>query len=149
MEQFIVFVDNQQKFALDIAKVERIIEFGKTKKIPESSEYLLGIIQYNGQILPIIDLKKRLYNIFSEELEGSKTIVVLWKNKFIGFVVDDVLGIHKFDSSMYEQSSQEASISKDYIRGYIKSEDDITIVIDTDKIFDNNQEKELLMVAED
>ena len=84
MEKYILFSNNNQKFALDITKIDRIIEFQQPKKLPESSEFLLGVIQFNGMILPIIDLTKRLYNIDSTQNENVKVIVVLWRDKQIG-----------------------------------------------------------------
>ncbi|MPW24755.1 chemotaxis protein CheW [Alkalibaculum sp. M08DMB] len=146
MEQFIVFENNQQNFALDISKIERIIEYKQPKKIPESSEYLLGIIEYNDKILPIIDLTNRLYNIQSSHQEDAKIVVILWKSKQIGLVVDAILGIHSFSEEQYEQNN-DSQISKEYIRGFIKSEEDITIVLDTDQIFKENQERELMLVG--
>lgn len=144
MEQYIVFLNNHQNFALDISKIERIIEFKQPKKVPESSEHLLGVIQYNDKILPIIDLTKRLYNVDSSGNEDDKIIVVLWKNKQIGLAVDEILGIYSFGEEQYEQSSEDIQISKEYILGFIKTKEDIIIVLDFDRMFDLREEKELL-----
>jgi purine-binding chemotaxis protein CheW len=143
MEQFIVFVNNHQNFALDISKIERIIEFQQPKKIPESSEYLLGVIQYNEKILPIIDLTKRLYNVEGSHGTDGKIIVILWNAKQIGLVVDEILGIHDFKEEEYEQSNVDTQISKKYINGFIKTQEDITILLDTDEIFNLEQGNEL------
>ena len=143
MEQFIVFINNHQNFALDISKIERIIEFQQPKKIPESSEYLLGVIQYNEKILPIIDLTRRLYNVEGSHNAEGKIIVVLWNNKQIGLVVDEILGIHDFKKEEYEESNTGTQIAKKYINGFIKTEKDITIMLDTDEIFNLQQEHEL------
>lgn len=143
MEQFIVFINNHQNFALDISKIERIIEFQQPKKIPESSQYLLGVIQYNEKILPIIDLTKRLYNVEGSHNTEGKIIVILWNDKQIGLVVDEILGIHDFKKEEYEQSNTDTQISKKYINGFIKTEEDITIMLDTDEIFNLEQVNEL------
>ncbi len=143
MEQFIVFINNHQNFALDISKIERIIEFQQPKKIPESSEYLLGVIQYNEKILPIIDLTKRLYNVEGSHGTDGKIIVILWNAKQIGLVVDEILGIHDFKEEEYERSNVDTQISKKYINGFIKTEEDITILLDTDEIFNLEQGNEL------
>ena len=145
MEKYILFSNNNQNFALDITNIDRIIEFQKPKKLPESPDFLLGVIQYNERILPIIDLTKRLYNVDLTLNENVKVIVVLWKEKQIGLIVDNILGIHGFDETKFEQSIDDIQISKEYIQGFIKSKDDITIVLDIDRLFDLEQEKELSM----
>lgn len=148
MEKYILFSNNNQNFALDIIKIDRIIEFQQPKKLPESSEYLLGVIQFNGRILPIIDLTKRLYNIDSSHGENVKVIVVLWRDKQIGLVVDDIKGIHSFKEEQFEQTNEDIQISKEYILGFIKTKNDITIVLDINKLFSIEQEKELIFSAE-
>ncbi|WP_303861317.1 chemotaxis protein CheW [Alkalibaculum bacchi] len=143
MEQFIVFINNGQHFALDISKIERIIEFEQPKKIPEASDYLLGVIQHNGEILPIIDLTKRLYNNDSVNSDSKKVIVATWKEKQMGFVVEDIKEISNFESTQYEKMNQDISISKAYIKGFIKTNDDIIIVLDINQLFTLEQEKEI------
>lgn len=147
MEKYIEFTNNQQRLALDISQVERIIEFQKPKLIPEASDYLLGVIQYDQKILPIIDLTNRLYNIEFVPKEDKKVIVAIWKNKTVGLVVDTILGIYNFNEEEFEESLNEAQISKEYILGFIKDEEDITIVLDLEKIFDEEQEEELILSA--
>lgn len=143
MEQFIVFINNNQHFALDISKIERIIEFQQPKKIPEASDYLLGVVQHNGGILPIIDLTKRLYNRDSLHSDSKKVIVFAWKEKQMGFVVEDIKGISSFEPKQYEEVDQEISLSKVYIKGFIKTEGDIIIVLDMDQVFTFEQEQEI------
>lgn len=148
MEQYIVFTVNKQNFAVDISVVERIIESQEPKKTPETSDYFLGVTQYSGDILPNIDLSKRLYNIPCSEEIGAKVIVVTWNKKFIGLKVDNVIGVQNFDDGQFEASNRSMNLSKKYMLGFIKEKDDIIIVLDIDKIFDEEQEEELMLALE-
>ena len=149
MKQVIVFLNNNQSFALDISRTERIIEFQKPKKIPQSSPYLSGVIQYNDKILPIINLTKRFYDIESAPSEDVKIIVVLWKNAHIGILVDQVVGIKSISDDEFEESAgNEMNISKEYVLGFIKTKEDITILLDPDAIFNMHEEKELLILQD-
>ena len=143
MERFILFSCNEQNFAMDISKVERIIEYSVPQSIPESSDYLLGVIRYNDRILPIINLGKRLYNVDSTYGVNDKVIVVMWKNNLLGFVVDEIFGIKGFEVKELEGTSVEVNISKKYVKGFIKTEEDIIIVLDTEEMFNLEQEEEL------
>jgi purine-binding chemotaxis protein CheW len=148
MERFVLFSCNKQSFALDISKVEKIIEFTAPNPIPESSDYLQGVIQYNDRILPIINLSKRLYNIDSSYDTNSKVIVVIWKDTLVGFVVDEIYGIRGYEDGQIEESAMDSNISKQYVQGFIKTDKEIIIVIDTDKIFNPAQEQELLSTTD-
>lgn len=150
MEQYIVFKSNDEKMAIDIDCIERIIEYIDPKKIPEGSEYLLGVIQYNSQVIPIIDLTFRLYGKKMEKSLTTKTVIVRWQDKVIGLVVDDIMGIDNLENKDYEQTIDSFSVLKDYVSGFIKTKEDpedITIVLDVDKIFDAEQTEELKSVA--
>ncbi len=148
MEQYIVFTVNKQNFAVDISVVERIIESQEPKKTPETSDYFLGVTQYSGDILPNIDLSKRLYKVSTPEEKGTKVIVVIWKDKFIGLKVDDVIGVQNFHDEQFEESNRNMNLSKKYMLGFIKEKDDIIIVLDINKIFDEEQEEELLLALD-
>ncbi|NLY46746.1 MAG: purine-binding chemotaxis protein CheW [Tissierella sp.] len=148
-EQYIVFINNDQKFALYVSKVDKIIEFQQPKKLPDTSEYFIGVIQYNNKILPIIDLSKRLYNKnFTQTIE-TKIIVVMWKERLVGLVVDDIIGIRDFIPTQLEDFEIDVEISNEYIIGFIKSHGDIIVTLDIDKIFTGAQENELNLISDD
>ena len=148
-EQYIVFINNGQKFALYVSKVDKIIEFQEPKKLPDTSEYFIGVIQYNNKILPIIDLSKRLYNKdFTQTIE-TKIIVVMWKERLVGLVVDDIIGIRDFIPTQLEDFEIDVEISNEYIIGFIKAHGDIIVALDIDKIFSGTQEHELNLISDD
>lgn len=148
MDQYVVFTVYKQSFAINISSIERVIEFQEPKKAPEASDYFLGVIQYSGRILPIIDLSMRLYQEACINKEDPKVIVALWKENYIGFQVDDVIGVRTFTDNQFEEANKDINISQHYVSGFIKEEDDIIIVLDVSKIFVDEQEEELLLAIE-
>jgi len=148
MEQYIVFILNNQRYAIDISNIDRIIDFSEPKKIPETYDYVLGVINYDDKILPIIDLTKKLYGINIRFSLKNKVIVTMWKSRMLGFLVEDIEGIERFDSKQVELNHEQYEISKKYINGFIKTEDDIIIILNIQKLFDYEQEIELLDIEE-
>lgn len=144
MEQYIIFSLNNQRYAIDISSIDRIIDYNEPKKIPETFDYVLGVIKYDDKILPIIDLLKKLYGKNITINTKSKVIVTTWKDRMLGFLVEDIEGIQRFDSNQIEENHEQYEISKKYIEGFIKLEEDIIIILDTQQLFDYNQEKDLL-----
>lgn len=144
MEKYILFTNRDQNFAIDVSKVERIIEFKSPKKIPESLKYLLGVIKYEQSILPVIDLNLRLYDKETENTKDTKIIVVAWKDRQMGFLVDNIVGINNFVEEYYERSNIHTNVSKEYIDGFIKLEEDIIIVLDIAGVLSEETEQILL-----
>ena len=140
MKQYIIFKTNSQSLGIRIEDIEKIIEFEEGKKIPEPLPYMLGIIEYNDKVLPVIDLSKRLYNIDVVKNIDTKIIVVSWKGKLIGLAVEDILGIKSYEKE-YEAPNTDLEISKEYVEGFIKLPEDIIIVLDIDKLFIQDHEE--------
>lgn len=143
MEQYIIFKTNSQSLAIGIETVDKIIEFEEGKKIPEPLPYMLGVIEYNGKVLPIVDLGKRLYNTDVVKDIDTKIIVVNWKDKLIGLAVDDILGIKSYGEE-YEKPNNDIEDSKAYLKGFIKLPDDIIIVLNVDELLDKDQGEVLI-----
>lgn len=143
MERFIVFSNNGQNFAINISHVDKIIEYQKPSVIPESSKFLIGVIQYDDEILPIINMNQKLYGVESTYDENNQIIVVIWKDKSLGLAVDTVIGIKGFEDKLIEKSPLDTSIAKEYVVGFIKGEE-LIIVLDTDTIFNFEQGNEII-----
>lgn len=149
MEKYILFSNIDQSFAIDVSKVERIIEFQSPKKIPESLQYLLGVIKYEGSILPVIDLNMRLYGEETQNTKNTKIVVVSWKDRLMGVLVENIIGINNFQEEYYEESNIDVNVSKEYIDGFIKLDEDIIIVLDIDGILNEEKEQELIEELEE
>lgn len=143
MKQYIIFKTNSQSLGIGIDKIEKIIEFEEGKKVPEPLPYMIGVIEYNSRVLPVIDLSKRLYNVDIAKKTDTKIIVVNWKEKLIGLAVEDILGIKSYEEE-YEKPNNEMEASKEYLDGFIKTPEDIIIVLNVDKLFDAYQESFLI-----
>ena len=108
MEKYIIFKSDDQKFAILIAKTERILQLENVTKVMDVSSYILGVIQYNGQVLPIIDSNQRFFNEKMEQSTSAKIIVIEWENKRIGLAVDDVLTIETIEKTKQAEVNQPA-----------------------------------------
>lgn len=136
----VVFKIDNEEFAVNIIQVERILGYTEPTKIPESPEFIKGVITYQNEILPIMDLKKK-FNLSDTRLKDNPKIVVVKNNdKKVGLIVDLVSEVIDVDDSMIEEAPNIVrGISNEYIRGMIKLNDRIIILIDTEKILTNDE----------
>lgn len=146
MEQYLTFTTNKQQFAIEIGSINKIIDYIEPTKLPETIDYILGVIEYNGKILPIISLSKRLFDVDSRFSELKRLVVINWNGKQIGYEVDEISGIRNFQTDEIELANQELGITKDYIYGYVKDEEDVIIVLDNSKVFTGKAAEELLAI---
>lgn len=146
MEQYLTFLTNKQQFAIEIGSINKIIDYIEPTKLPESLDYLVGVIKHNDNILPIISLSKRLFDVDSQESELKRIVVINWNDKQIGYEVDEIVGIKNFRQDEIEIANPELGLTKDYICGYVKNEKEVIIILDNLKVLTGKTEDELLTI---
>ncbi|AZP04251.1 chemotaxis protein CheW [Jeotgalibaca ciconiae] len=146
MEQFILFMSNNQKIALPIHVVERIIEFDKGIAMPDTSDYLMGLHRYNEENIVLIDMNSRLFNKTIEATEDSKIIVVDWKDKKIGLAVDQVTTVQKFESGQDKKQMDDNKTK--YIVETFQLQEEIVLHLDVENLFSEEASREIITVLE-
>lgn len=144
MEKFVVFSSGGQSFAVPIEVTEKIIHVEGLTHIPDTSDYVLGAIDYDDGILPIIDLSERFFQRKTEVTADTKVIVINWQEKNIGLAVDKVTNIRSFESADREGSEQSDQEAASYIMAFIRTEEGIILQLDVNRIFSETGEYELV-----
>lgn len=147
MKKQIVFVSHNQSFSLPIVKTEKIIQWELPVPVPETETYVLGMIQYDQKVLPIVDLRQRLYQQNTVTNEQSKIIIVQWQESLIGLLVEGITGIQDFTLEEIEEPQTELEQEKAYLKYFIKTKEDIIIQLAIDELF--NGQGLLDILAED
>lgn len=150
MEKHIIFMCNHQKIAINIDATERILLLEDITLIPDTSSYIKGVIDYNEEVLPIIDMNERLFNETYQRTEQTKVIVAFWKKQKIGLIVDDVISVRDFNDQQLQSSNETKTDGqkKKSIHAIIRTEDTIITVIEVNNLFSNEGEDELLSIIE-
>ncbi|APM39316.1 chemotaxis protein CheW [Clostridium kluyveri] len=140
----LIFSINEEYYATDIMEIERILGYEETTKLPDSPDFVDGVINYEGNILPVICLTRKFGFSGEEKRDESKIIVTKQDGNKIGIIVDVVSEVRDVNVSSIEAPPDiVAGISKRYIKGLIKINDKIIIFLNLSKIL-TEQEKELI-----
>lgn len=137
----LVFKLSGEYFATDIMDVERILGNVETTKLPESPKYLEGIIKYEEQVIPVINLYKK-FNFSNSELKESSKVVVVKKDigKF-GVIVDDVNEVTTVNEDAIDISASVVSIvSRKYMKGIIRERENLIMLLDLNKVLLEEEE---------
>lgn len=124
--QVVEFVLGKEHFAIDLFDVREVVEYTTITKLPNTPQYIRGIIDLRGEITTIIDLKQRL-NIHEESTvdETNRRIIVLdekiTKSK-VGIMVDDVSSVSTFENSQVDRTSANGENADTSIIGIIKKQ---------------------------
>ncbi|SMC18032.1 purine-binding chemotaxis protein CheW [Clostridium acidisoli DSM 12555] len=142
--KILIFVVGGEYYATDIGEVERILGYEDTTRLPDSPEFVDGLINYEGGILPILSIAKR-FKLNDQELTHESKIIVSKQNdgKF-GVIVNSVSEVKNVTKDNIENTPAVVSgLSKRYIKGLIKLDGKIIIFLNLANIL-TEEEKALL-----
>jgi purine-binding chemotaxis protein CheW len=142
--QLVCFKLGDDEFAVDTLNVRYINRSLQIKKIPNAPVFVEGIIHINGEVITVIDLRKKLGLPNVKHADSTRIIVLDVNNRTIGFVVDCLKEVLIIPESITLPRSEFASgTSWEYIKSVAKLEDRFLILIDIENILSKAYEFEL------
>lgn len=141
--QLVVFSINNEEFGIDIEQVNNIERPMKIFKIPNTPDFVEGLVNLRGKIHTIFDLRKR-FNMPAKEFDdGTKIIMANTRAAIVGLVVDEVKEIIKVEDTNIESTPKVlADMKHKYINGVAKVDSRIIQLLDLDIILSvKEQEK--------
>jgi len=137
--QFLTFILNGEEYGVDILKVQGIQGWSKVTPIPNTPDFMLGVINLRGAVVPIVDLRKRFQLDIVDY--GPTTVVIVVKvrgdegERVVGMVVDAVSEVYNVNAGDIKPSpSFSGSISTEYIRGLSMIENKMVILLEIDSL---------------
>ena len=146
--QLVSFNLGKEEFAVDILKIQEINRMVEITKVPKSPEFVEGVINLRGKVIPIIDLRKRFNLPGSENTKQTRIVVVDIDNMVVGLVVDAVSEVLRLPANTVEPPPPiVAGIDSEYISGVGKLEDRLLILLELDKVLSKDEKKVLETVS--
>ena len=147
--QLVGFQLDDEEYGIDILKVQEINRITEITKIPQSPDFVEGVINLRGNVIPIIDLRKR-FNMPHKEYDKQTRIVVgEIGDRTVGFIVDAVSEIIRLPADKIEPAPNISADDKaEYILGVGKLDDKLLMLLDIDKILSGSEKDKLFEAAE-
>ncbi|KUK14567.1 MAG: chemotaxis protein CheW [Synergistetes bacterium] len=143
--QLVVFRLGKEEYGVDIAKVQEIVRVQEVTHIPQAPAFVEGIVNLRGNIIPIVDLKKRFNLEGGDVSEKEKRVIVVNVGKqIVGIVVDSVSEIIRIPRENVEPPPPiVAGIEATYIEGVGKIDKRLIILLNIEKILTEKEKEEL------
>jgi len=150
-KQFVTFKIGSEDYGILIQKVKEIIRPKRITQVPNTDEYVLGVINLRGQIVPVVNLKEKLnldvQSIKSEEEERIITVEI--DDALIGIRVDEVNEVIWLDEETIEPPPEVAGgIRQEYLRGVGRKEGELLVLVDLESLLAAEKEKEKAQTEE-
>ncbi|GAB1351958.1 MAG TPA: chemotaxis protein CheW [Candidatus Rifleibacterium sp.] len=143
--QAVGFYIGEDEYAIYIHKVREIYPMTEIRKIPKAPQFVEGVINLRGQIIPVIDLRKRFDMAPNESRQTAKILIVELEKNQVGMIVDNVSEVMRFYVDEIEKAPAmfSASIDSQYIQGVAKLDNKLIILLDLEKLL-SFEEKSVL-----
>ena len=143
MIQLVSFDLGGEEYGVDVLAVREIIRMPAITKMPNTPEYVDGIINLRGTVVPIISLRKRFGLCESELDHNSRILVMEVGDAMTGFVVDGVSEVIRIQSSEIQPPPSlvlSGGISQEFITGVFNHAERLLIVMDVGRMFSENEQ---------
>lgn len=128
---YIVFWLDSQKFALHLSNIERVVRIVEINPLPKAPSYILGTINFQGEFLPVVNLRK-LFNISKREIDLNDQLIITNTNtRRIALWVDLVSDIIERENKEIIDT-EKILMDSEYIEGAFKFNDEIVVIHDLD-----------------
>lgn len=135
--QIVTFEVGREEFAIDILAVQEIVRMMQITRVPHSPPAVKGVVNFRGQITPVVDLRQRFgLEAREEQDKDARIIVIEVQGRILGFIVDRVHEVLRIDSSILDPApSLISSVDADYVRGVGKLDNRLIILLDLERLF--------------
>ncbi|MCH7801399.1 MAG: chemotaxis protein CheW [Chloroflexi bacterium] len=143
-EQLVVFDLAAEAYGVDIGAVREIIRMQDITKVPGAPAFVEGIINLRGNVIPVVDLRKRFGLSVSERNRDNRILVVDIGGHDIGVVVDAVTEVLRISSDSVEPPSAVITTADSvYLLGIVKLEGRLVILLDLEKVLTESEKNAL------
>jgi purine-binding chemotaxis protein CheW len=146
--QYLTFKLGDEVFALDIGKVREVLDFTSVTKVPQTPDYMSGVINLRGNVVPVVDMRLKFDLSQTEKTVNTCVIIteieVDGENTIIGAMADSVQEVLDLEPVQIEPPPRiGAKLNTDFIMGMGKHNDQFIIILNIDKVFSADELSEV------
>jgi purine-binding chemotaxis protein CheW len=129
--QFVVFKIKNEEYGVEITSVEEILKYQEITNVPQADEFVLGIINLRGKVIPIYNLKKKFYGENIIISDDTRIVVINYQDVSVGMVVDSVSEVLRLPEENIDLTNSIFSENNNNtITGIGKLDDRLLMIID-------------------
>ncbi|WP_203299612.1 chemotaxis protein CheW [Marinobacter sediminum] len=138
--QVLLFRLDQEIYALEISCIHEVLEYSKVTKVPRTPDFMLGVINLRGRVVPVVDLRRQFEMTISEVTVDTCNIIIDvsldGEDISVGILADDVREVVEIDKNhLRPPPSFGSTMDIGFIKGISQVNDDFVIVLDIAEIF--------------
>ncbi len=154
VRQYLTFKLKDEIFGVDVAQVREILDYIKITKVPQTPNFMCGVINLRGNVVPVVDMRLK-FGLEKTETTVNTCIIVVevdiqGENTILGALVDSVQEVFELAPKDIEPAPKIGTkLKTDFIKGMGKSDDNFIILLNIDKVFSSEEFLIVKQIKED
>jgi len=139
--QYVVFSINQQFFGIEVSKIREVLSYRKITPLPQVEEFIKGIINLRGAVIPVFDLREK-FNLptAAEYTQFHVIIVVEISGRITGVIVDEISDVLEISPEEFQTTGNlPSNVQREYLKGVGKKDDNMIILLDMDHLLSSKE----------
>lgn len=142
--QWVTFQLDGETFGVDVMQAQEVLRISEITPVPGAPDFVLGIINLRGDVVTVIDTRKRFGLLPGEISESSRIIIVESSGQVLGILVDKVAEVVYLRASEIESTPTVGNEeSSRFIQGVHSRDEDLLILVDVDKLLTTEEMQEI------
>lgn len=138
--QYLSFKLCGEEFALDIAKVREVLDYPKITRVPQTPDFVRGVINLRGAVVPVVDLNKKFKIEETQQTVNTRVIIgeveVDGDKIVLGVLADSVHEVMEIEPANIEPAPKIGTrLNTDFLKGMGKRDEEFILILDIDKVF--------------
>ncbi|MGC2322292.1 MAG: chemotaxis protein CheW, partial [Terriglobales bacterium] len=147
--QLVSFKIGHEEFGLDILKVQEIIRLRDLTRVPNMPDFVDGVINLRGKVIPVIGLRRRMGIPAGEDDKRTRIVVAEVNGKVLGFVVDEVSEVLRIPEANFEPPPKLGQVEREYVQGIGKIDERLLILIDLSPLLSDREHSQIAAVEQE
>jgi purine-binding chemotaxis protein CheW len=144
MNQYLSFKLGEEVFALDIDKVREVMDFTSATKVPQTPDFMRGVINLRGNVVPVVDLRCKFGMKLTEKTVNTCVIITEveldGETAVLGCMADSVQEVLDLEAGQIEPPPRIGmKLNTDFIRGMGKQNEQFIMILDIDRVFSEGE----------
>lgn len=138
--QLVAFILEGEEFAVDIQQVREVLKMTQVTPLPQSADFIEGVINLRGEVIPVVDLRKRFELSAGERTDQTRIIIVEIEENEVGLIVDSVSEVLRIpEKNIQPPPATVAGTRTDLIEGVGKLDERLIIILRLEKILTTSE----------
>jgi purine-binding chemotaxis protein CheW len=139
-DKLVTFRLGDDHFAADVHAVERVLRYAPPTNVPDMPEYIEGVMDYLGRVVPVVNLRRRFEMPSVDARAETRTLILNVSGEWIGVVVDSVTEVAPFDpAAVAPPPKLFRGLAGEYLKGIVRRGDKLVIYLDVEHLLSSTE----------